>query len=109
MTENGSLPQVGPQAVHPGPVTVSDQTLTVSGNSASLTVPWTDSGDGYTVTLLPPSNTTISTVAVAQHSGQCLDVSGASTADGAAVIQYTCNGATNQMFTLTPSARSRAR
>ncbi|WP_425540999.1 SDR family NAD(P)-dependent oxidoreductase [Streptomyces coeruleorubidus] len=69
-----------------GPVTVSDQTLTVGNNSASLTVPWTDSRDGYTVTLLPPSNTTISTVAVAQHSGRCLDVSGRSTADGAAVI-----------------------
>ncbi|MGW2567813.1 RICIN domain-containing protein [Streptomyces sp. NPDC001537] len=27
---------------------------------------------------------------------------GASTADGVAVIQYTCNGAANQMFTLSP-------
>ncbi|MFI6930641.1 RICIN domain-containing protein [Streptomyces sp. NPDC050287] len=39
---------------------------------------------------------------VNELSGKCLDVSGASTADGAAVIQYTCNGATNQMFTLNP-------
>jgi hypothetical protein len=29
-------------------------------------------------------------------------VSGASTADGAAVIQWTCSGTTNQMFTLSP-------
>ncbi|MFF1747117.1 RICIN domain-containing protein [Streptomyces mirabilis] len=28
--------------------------------------------------------------------------SGASTVDGAAVDQYTCNGQTNQMFTLNP-------
>nr|WP_107049200.1 beta-xylosidase [Streptomyces sp. NRRL F-5727] len=39
-----------------GPVTVSDRTLTVSGDSASLAVPWTDAADGYTVTLLPPSS-----------------------------------------------------
>ncbi|NUQ99083.1 MAG: family 43 glycosylhydrolase [Streptomyces sp.] len=32
-------------------------------------------------------------------SGQCLDVSGASTADSAAIITYTCNGGTNQQWT----------
>ena len=37
-----------------------------------------------------------------EHSGLCLDVSGAFTADGAAVIQWTCNGQTNQQFTLNP-------
>jgi hypothetical protein len=39
---------------------------------------------------------------VNQHSGKCLDVNGASTTDGAAVIQWTCSGTTNQMFTLRP-------
>jgi hypothetical protein len=39
---------------------------------------------------------------VNEHSGKCLDVAGASAADGAAVTQYTCNGRTNQMFTLNP-------
>lgn len=39
---------------------------------------------------------------VNEYSGKCLDISGASTADGAAVIQYTCSGATNQQFTLNP-------
>ncbi|MFI8324110.1 beta-xylosidase [Streptomyces sp. NPDC085529] len=38
-----------------GPVTVSDRTLTVRDDSASVSVPWTDAADGYTVTLLPPS------------------------------------------------------
>ncbi|QEO13398.1 family 43 glycosylhydrolase [Agromyces intestinalis] len=33
--------------------------------------------------------------------GECLDVNGASTADGAAIITYTCNGATNQQWTRT--------
>ncbi|MFC9287025.1 RICIN domain-containing protein [Streptomyces sp. NPDC057052] len=32
-------------------------------------------------------------------SGECLDVNGASTADSAAVITYTCNGGTNQQWT----------
>ncbi|MCM0638987.1 family 43 glycosylhydrolase [Cellulomonas wangsupingiae] len=32
------------------------------------------------------------------HSGKCLDVSGASGADGARLIQYTCHGGTNQQF-----------
>lgn len=31
--------------------------------------------------------------------GRCLDVNGASTADSAAVITYTCNGGTNQQWT----------
>ncbi|MFF4016359.1 RICIN domain-containing protein [Streptomyces sp. NPDC001843] len=31
--------------------------------------------------------------------GECLDVSGASTADSAAIITYTCNGGTNQQWT----------
>ncbi|MFC8096283.1 RICIN domain-containing protein [Streptomyces sp. NPDC057301] len=31
--------------------------------------------------------------------GECLDVNGASTANSAAVITYTCNGATNQQWT----------
>ncbi|MFG2133207.1 RICIN domain-containing protein [Streptomyces sp. NPDC048751] len=39
---------------------------------------------------------------VNEHSGKCLDVADASTADGAAVIEYSCNGSTNQMFTLKP-------
>lgn len=32
-------------------------------------------------------------------SGECLDVNGASTADSAAIITYTCSGATNQQWT----------
>jgi hypothetical protein len=35
----------------------------------------------------------------ARASGKCLDVNGASTANSAAVITYTCNGGTNQQWT----------
>ncbi|MGW0842834.1 RICIN domain-containing protein [Streptomyces sp. NPDC002787] len=95
------IPNNGGAAVT-GPVTVSDQTLTVSGNSASVSVPWTDARDGYTVTLLPPSNTTISTVAVVQHSGQCLDDTNLSTANGPQYQQYDCEGGYQQMLDLKP-------
>lgn len=87
-----------------GPVTVSDQTLTVSNNSASVNVPWTDATDGYTVTLLPPSNTTVSTVAVVQHSGQCLDDTNLSTTDATQYQQYPCEGGYQQMLDLNPVA-----
>ncbi|WP_217210773.1 RICIN domain-containing protein [Streptomyces sp. AC550_RSS872] len=97
------IPNNGGGAVT-GPVTVADQTLTVSNNSASVSVPWTDAADGYTVTLLPPSNTTVSTVAVAQHSGQCLDDTNLSTADGTQYQQYHCEGGYQQMLDLKPVA-----
>src|SRR5262245_12336741 len=35
-------------------------------------------------------------------SGSCIDISGASAADNAAVIQYTCHTGTNQQFRLQP-------
>ncbi|WP_443052852.1 RICIN domain-containing protein [Streptomyces sp. FXJ1.172] len=35
----------------------------------------------------------------ARASGECLDVSGASTANSAAFITYTCNGGSNQQWT----------
>ncbi|WP_232838192.1 RICIN domain-containing protein [Streptomyces geranii] len=87
-----------------GPTTVSDTTLTVSGNAASLTVPWTNAKDAYTVTLLPPSNTTISTIAISPNSRQCLDDTGLSTANGTQYQQYYCEGGYQQMFDFKPVA-----
>jgi hypothetical protein len=65
-------------------------------------VPWTDFHDGYTITLLPPGNTTISTVAVAQHSQLCLDDTGLSTTAGTQYQQYQCEGGYQQMLDLKP-------
>ncbi|MEU1274281.1 RICIN domain-containing protein [Streptomyces sp. NPDC005799] len=87
-----------------GPVTVSDTTLTISNNAASVSVPFSNAKDGYTVTLLPPSNTTISTVAVSENSGQCLDDTNLSTADGTQYQQYYCEGGYQQMLDLKPVA-----
>lgn len=85
-----------------GPVTISDTTLTVSNNAASLTVPYTNAKDGYTITLLPPSDTTISTVAVSENSGQCLDDTNVSTANGTQYQQWHCEGGYQQMLDLKP-------
>ncbi|MFD0331870.1 RICIN domain-containing protein [Streptacidiphilus monticola] len=87
-----------------GPTTVSDTTLTVSNNAASVSLPWTNAKDGYTVTLLPPSNTTVSTVAVSENSGQCLDDTNLSTANGTQYQQYWCEGGYQQMLDLKPVA-----
>jgi hypothetical protein len=38
----------------------------------------------------------------AQHSAACLDVSGASASDGAAVVQWTCHGHSNQLWRAEP-------
>ncbi|MER6569064.1 RICIN domain-containing protein [Streptomyces sp. NPDC001093] len=85
-----------------GPETISDTTLTVSDNAASVSVPWSNAKDGYTVTLLPPSNTTVPTVAVSENSGQCLDDTNLSTANGTQYQQYHCEGGYQQMLDLKP-------
>jgi hypothetical protein len=91
----------GPAA---GPVTISDTTLAVTSNQASVAIPFHDAKDGYTVTLLPPSDTTFSSVAVAQHSHQCLDDTNLSLASGTQMQQYTCEGGSQQMWTFYPVA-----
>jgi hypothetical protein len=65
-------------------------------------VPWTNAQDGYTLTLLPPGSTGFSSVAEAQHSGQCLDDTNLSTADGTQYQQYFCEGGYQQMLDFQP-------
>ncbi|MFE9428834.1 RICIN domain-containing protein [Kitasatospora sp. NPDC006697] len=87
-----------------GPVTVSDSTLSVGNNAVSVTVPYTNAKDGYTVTLLPPADTTVATVAVSENSGQCLDDTNVSASPGTQYQQYSCEGGYQQMLDLKPVA-----
>ncbi|MEV6792138.1 RICIN domain-containing protein [Streptomyces sp. NPDC051320] len=87
-----------------GPTTIYDTTLTVGNNAASLSVPFSNAKDGYTVTLLPPSNATISTVAVSENSGQCLDDTNLSTANSTQYQQYYCEGGYQQTLDFKPVA-----
>jgi hypothetical protein len=54
-------------------------------------------GSGTTTPPPPPSGYY---KVIAKHSGKCLDVNGASTADGANVQQWSCNGGNNQRWKL---------
>lgn len=47
---------------------------------------WGSGGSGYSLPL------------ISVHSGKCLDISGNSTANGAKVQQWDCNGTTAQLF-----------
>ncbi|WP_405652365.1 RICIN domain-containing protein [Streptomyces sp. NBC_00019] len=85
-----------------GPETIADTNLTVNNSAASVSIPWSNAKDGYTVTLLPPSNTTVSTVAVSQNSSQCLDDTNLSTANNTQYQQWYCEGGYQQMLDLKP-------
>jgi hypothetical protein len=96
-----------------GRVVVSDRTIAVSGNTASVTVPWGNPDDAYAVTLYPPQGgpdpdppgpRAFASTAVNQNGGNCMDVSGGGTGDGVPIIQWSCHGGANQSFTFTPVA-----
>jgi len=81
----------GPAGVGPDPGTA---------NGTQYQQYYCEGGYQQMLDLKPVSGKTDTYTVVDELSGKCLDVSAASTADGAAVIQYTCSGATNQQFTL---------
>ncbi|WIM93008.1 RICIN domain-containing protein [Actinoplanes oblitus] len=85
-----------------GPVTVADSIVTLSGNATTVNLPHSNADDTFTITLLPPSDAGFPTVAVAQHSQQCLDNTGLSTADGDRQQQYYCEGGDQQLWNFRP-------
>ncbi|MFG1885654.1 RICIN domain-containing protein [Micromonospora sp. NPDC049102] len=87
-----------------GPVTVSNTVVNLSNNNATVTLPYGNQNDTYTVTLLPPSDAGFQSVAVAQHSQQCLDNTNLSTADGNAQQQFYCEGGDQQLWNFQPVA-----
>ena len=84
------------------PTTIADTTVMVTNNATSVVLPFTDARDAHPVTLLPPSKTSLETVAVAQHSQLCLDDTNLSLVDGTQMQQYQCEGGYQQMWTLHP-------
>ncbi|MEV4143473.1 RICIN domain-containing protein [Amycolatopsis sp. NPDC049691] len=85
-----------------GPVTVQNSVLTLSGNAVTVSVPHASADDTFTITLLPPSDGGFQSVAVAQHSQQCLDNTDLSTADGNRQQQYPCEGGDQQLWNFRP-------
>ncbi|WDZ85862.1 RICIN domain-containing protein [Micromonospora cathayae] len=97
------IPHNGGGAVQ-GPVTVSNSVVNLAANNARVTLPYTNQTDTYTVTLLPPSDGGFQSVAVAQHSQQCLDNPGSGTADGTVQQQNYCDGGDQQLWNFRPVA-----
>ncbi|WP_410672335.1 RICIN domain-containing protein [Amycolatopsis sp. cmx-4-68] len=97
------IPYNGGGAVQ-GPVTVQDSVVGLSGTGLTLNLPHTSADDTFTITLLPPSEGGFASVAVAQHSQQCLDNTGLSTADGNQQQQYPCEGGDQQQWNFRPVA-----
>ncbi len=97
------IPYNGGGAVQ-GPVTVQDSVVSLSGNAATVNLPHGNADDTFTVTLLPPSDGGFPSVAVAQHSQQCLDNTNLSTADGNQQEQFPCEGGDQQLWNFRPVA-----
>ncbi|MGW2717407.1 RICIN domain-containing protein [Streptomyces sp. NPDC001492] len=76
---------------------VRNSSLCVQENASTVTQ---ENCSGSAATQQWSLTTSGSSVSVTSRaSGECLDVSGASTANSAAIITYTCNGGTNQQWT----------
>ncbi|WP_284744649.1 RICIN domain-containing protein [Amycolatopsis sp. RTGN1] len=95
------IPYNGGGAVQ-GPITVQNSVVSLSGNAATVTLPHTAIDDSFTITLLPPSDAGFQSVAVAQHSQQCLDNTNLNTADGNRQQQYPCEGGDQQLWNFRP-------
>lgn len=81
-----------------GPEVVSNTVVTLSGGSTTVNIPRTNNDDGFTITVLPTADTSFSGAVVARHSGQCLDDTNLSLADGTQQQQYLCEGGAQQQW-----------
>ncbi|MGC7094558.1 RICIN domain-containing protein [Amycolatopsis lurida] len=95
------IPHNGGAAVQ-GPETIQNSVVTLSGNATTVNLPHTNADDTFTITLQSPSDTGFQSVAVAQHSQQCLDNTGSSTADGNRQQQFHCEGGDQQLWNFRP-------
>ncbi|HZM79112.1 MAG TPA: RICIN domain-containing protein [Candidatus Limnocylindrales bacterium] len=85
-----------------GPITIQNSVVTLSGNATTVNLPHSNADDTFTLTLLPPSDGSFQSVAVAQHSQQCLDNTNSSTADGNVQQQHNCEGGDQQLWNFRP-------
>ncbi|MEV0200426.1 ricin-type beta-trefoil lectin domain protein [Nonomuraea sp. NPDC050691] len=100
------IPYNGGGAVS-GPVTVQDSTITLSGDGTTVNLPHVSADDSFTITLLPPGDPPATQALRGVGSGRCLDVAGASQANGAQAQIWDCNGQPNQQWTPTGAGELR--
>ena len=106
---NVTVDRIPDQAPLTSPQVVVNQNMSVSGGS--ITVPFTFQAthDAFAVYLTPAGQSTGGFPTgehqlVIGNDNLCLDVSGNTTAVGAAIDQWTCNGQTNQQFQFVPGS-----
>jgi len=87
-----------------GPTTIQNAVVTLSGNATTVNLPHTNADDSFTITVLPPSDGGFQSVAVAQHSQQCLDNTNLRTTDGNQQQQFYCEGGDQQLWNFRPVA-----
>ncbi|MBP2328211.1 hypothetical protein JOF56_008596 [Kibdelosporangium banguiense] len=97
------IPHNGGAAVT-GPVTIQNSVVSLSGNATTVNLPHSNADDTFTITLVPPSDAGFQSVAVAQHSQQCLDNTNSSTAEGNQQQQSPCEGGDQQLWNFRPVA-----
>jgi hypothetical protein len=95
------IPHNGGAAVQ-SPITIQNSVVTLSGNATTVNLPHTNVDDTFTLTLLSPSDSGFQSVAVAQHSQQCLTNTNSSTADGTQQQQFPCQGGDQQQWDFRP-------
>jgi hypothetical protein len=85
-----------------GPITVQNSVVTLSNNATTINLSHANIDDSFTITVLPPSDGGFQSVAVAQHSQQCLDNTNLRTTDGNAQQQFYCEGGDQQQWNFRP-------
>ena len=96
-----TIPNGGGGAVQ-GPTTTADYVANLSNNGTVVNLPHYAIDDAFTITLLPPSDGSFQSVAVAQHSQHCLDNTNLIAADGNQQQQYHCEGGDQQQWRFVP-------
>ncbi|MDQ1293999.1 MAG: non-reducing end alpha-L-arabinofuranosidase [Actinomycetota bacterium] len=94
------------------PVALQDTVVTLSNNGTTVPLPHSTAEDAFTVTLLPPSGGPAPSPSptppaggdqqlVGVQSGRCVDVPGATTANGTQVQLFDCGDGAGQAWTYT--------
>ena len=106
-TVNVTVDRIPDQYPLSAPQVVLSQTMSTSGGSITVPVTFQASHDAFAIYLTPGGSSGGGFPAgyhrlVVGNDALCLDVFGNTTASGAAIDQYTCNGQSNQQFQFVP-------
>jgi hypothetical protein len=113
LASNGSVnvkvERIPDQSPLSSPQVVSSQNVSVSGGSITVPLTFQAAHDAFAIYLTPATSSGGGFPGgdhrlVIGNDSLCLDVSGNTTASGAAIDQWTCNGQSNQQFQFVPGS-----